>query len=685
MILKKIFLENIRSYEHVEIEFPSGSVLLSGDIGSGKTTILLAVEFVLFGLQPGQRGSSLLRSGKDSGRVSLEIEIDGKNVIIERGLERSSKTISQENSAIVFNGVREEISHSELKNRVLKLLNYPAEFAKKTNLLYKFTVYTPQEEMKQIILEDSQTRLNAIRHVFGVNKYKNIKENIAFLSTHLREEIRNKEGIIRDLDLKKQQLEERGEMLKVLEENLKESERVYNSSVAGRKEIEIVMRETKSKIDEKKRLEQEIEKVKVAIAGKKELISNMDKEIALLSKEIEEIKRLSFSEQELRRLEIEKRGLEDQEDNKRKENFELLLKVKSLKAKNMEILALKERIMRIQFCPICLQSVDNEYKKNIFAGFDKDIEKNALALKEGEASVKRFDDEMRLILDKRREIEKTLSEFHLIRMKLNSIKDKEAKLPDDEKRKESAVKDIEMLSSQVERLKDSIREISKYDAIFIKIEEEFKSALKVERDADLKRSSISKEIEITNDIIKEMHEEIKKKEDVKSLLAVILEIYDWLANKFSELIAFTERNVMLRLREEFAKLFNEWFGVLVPENFSVSLDEDFTPIIYQYDYELEYNYLSGGERTAVALAYRLALNKTINSMLSDIKTKNLVILDEPTDGFSEQQLDKMRDVLNELNVEQLIIVSHEQKIESFVEKVIRLRKEKGASVIVKAE
>jgi len=361
------------------------------------------------------------------------------------------------------------------------------------------------------------------------------------------------------------------------------------------------------------------------------------------------------------------------------------LKVKSLKAKNMEILALKERIMRIQFCPICLQSVDNEYKKNIFAGFDKDIEKNALALKEGEASVKRFDDEMRLILDKRREIEKTLSEFHLIRMKLNSIKDKEAKLPDDEKRKESAVKDIEMLSSQVERLKDSIREISKYDAIFIKIEEEFKSALKVERDADLKRSSISKEIEITNDIIKEMHEEIKKKEDVKSLLAVILEIYDWLANKFSELIAFTERNVMLRLREEFAKLFNEWFGVLVPENFSVSLDEDFTPIIYQYDYELEYNYLSGGERTAVALAYRLALNKTINSMLSDIKTKNLVILDEPTDGFSEQQLDKMRDVLNELNVEQLIIVSHEQKIESFVEKVIRLRKEKGASVIVKAE
>ena len=56
-----------------------------------------------------------------------------------------------------------------------------------------------------------------------------------------------------------------------------------------------------------------------------------------------------------------------------------------------------------------------------------------------------------------------------------------------------------------------------------------------------------------------------------------------------------------------------------------------------------------------------------------------MILDEPTDGFSDQQLDKMREVLDELNVLQLIIVSHEQKIEGFVEKVIRFKKEYGVS------
>ncbi len=56
-----------------------------------------------------------------------------------------------------------------------------------------------------------------------------------------------------------------------------------------------------------------------------------------------------------------------------------------------------------------------------------------------------------------------------------------------------------------------------------------------------------------------------------------------------------------------------------------------------------------------------------------------MILDEPTDGFSDQQLDKIRDIFQELNIGQLIVVSHEQKIESFVEHVIRFKKDHGVT------
>ena len=47
MIVKRVVLDNIRSYVHEQIDFPAGSILLSGNIGSGKSTILMAIEFAL--------------------------------------------------------------------------------------------------------------------------------------------------------------------------------------------------------------------------------------------------------------------------------------------------------------------------------------------------------------------------------------------------------------------------------------------------------------------------------------------------------------------------------------------------------------------------------------------------------------------------------------------------------------
>jgi len=175
MIFKKLKLKNIRSYREEEVVFPEGAVLLAGDVVSGKTSILLAIEYALFGLQPGQRGSSLLSNGEEFGEVSLELEINGNKVLIERGLKRSSKSINQDFAAITINGSRFESSVTEVKLKILELLNYPLDFVRKNNLVYRYTVYTPQEEMKEIIREDIETRLDVLRHVFGIDKYKRIQ------------------------------------------------------------------------------------------------------------------------------------------------------------------------------------------------------------------------------------------------------------------------------------------------------------------------------------------------------------------------------------------------------------------------------------------------------------------------------------------------------------------------------
>ena len=115
------------------------------------------------------------------------------------------------------------------------------------------------------------------------------------------------------------------------------------------------------------------------------------------------------------------------------------------------------------------------------------------------------------------------------------------------------------------------------------------------------------------------------------------------------------------------------------ETISVRLDAEFTPLVSQDGYETVVEHLSGGEKTSVALAYRLALNRVLNELLRDVKTRDLLILDEPTDGFSTEQLDRVREVLDQLRLRQVIIVSHEAQLEGCVDHVLRVVKEEHES------
>ncbi|MCK5611988.1 hypothetical protein KAR91_59510, partial [Candidatus Pacearchaeota archaeon] len=279
------------------------------------------------------------------------------------------------------------------------------------------------------------------------------------------------------------------------------------------------------------------------------------------------------------------------------------------------------------------------------------------------------------IEEKEREIQKLKIE----KIKLQGINEKKHTLLELEKLNEALIKDIDLLRAHIETLGSSSFELGKYKGLFEEKNEELAVARRRERGAEITVAELNREITLTTTHIEELKKKIEENEKTKNELTHLIGLDGWLATKFIPVIQEIERNVMINLKNKFQETFSEWFQMLVSESFNVRLSDDFTPIIEQQDYELDYAYLSGGERTAIALAYRLALNQVINSIISKIKTKDLVILDEPTDGFSSQQLDKMREVLEELDVAQLLIVSHEQKMEGFVENVIRFNKVGGIS------
>jgi exonuclease SbcC len=685
MKLKKIKINNLRSYKEQEIEFPEGSTLLSGDIGSGKTSILLAIEFALFGLQPGQKGSSLLRKGEKTGEVKLEFEINGEDYIIERKLKKNSKSVSQDYCAITINNETQESSVTELKSKVLKLLNYPPEFAKKQNLLYKFTVYAPQEEMKQIILQDSETRLNTLRHVFGIDKYKKILENSSKIASKLREEKRLYEGKVSNLDQNLKDLEEKKKQLVEKNNSLEESKLVFERRKKQRQEKETEKQEIEKKRQEKIKLEQESEKTKMMIANKQEKTKSNNEITSELEKRIQELKSLNFEEFKLPELEKKLLDLKKRKQELDEKNMGFSTKINSLTMKNQEGNDTKERLSHIEVCPTCLQDVDPVYKSNAVNKIDSDLFKNVKQIENIRIEKAQNQKQITKLESEITKTEKEIQEMNILKVKVERLEEQQEKLKELQKLNLSLNKDIDLLNKQLMKLREEILHYCKYDSLFNEKQKELNEALEIERKSEINVAELKKETGFISQQIQDLNETIKKTREFLKKLNYIADLESWITQKFIPIISNVERNVMLKLRSEFSNLFEEWFNMLVSDTFNVSLKDDFSPVIQQQDYEIEYSDLSGGERTAVALAYRLSLNQVINSLLGKINTRDLVILDEPTDGFSAQQLVKMRDVLQELNVSQLIIVSHEQKIEDFVENVIKFKKENNESMQIDSE
>lgn len=818
MIIRSVRLENIRSYTNEKIDFPEGSTLLSGDIGSGKSTILLAIEFALFGLNKGS-GNSLLRHGKKEGSVELSFSVDGKDVVIKRMLKRSNDDARQTAGYIIIDEMKSDLTPVELKSKIIDLLGYPKDSLAKKDLIYTYTVYTPQEEMKQILTDDPEIRVEILRKVFGIDKYKRIRDNCSILDKELKERKVMLEGQSIDLDSKIKEKNILEEEAKKFDERAKE---VFILLDKKRKEVfeaKSVFREEENKIYKLSGLKKELELYEREFTEKLQLLKEMAEEQKNLQAEADEMKRKiaeiateqmplkseediekEISEKEsilndiMKNRELIKEKLNNnaakaEEINRRiaeieKSSEELREKRPAIEKLTQEVLLIKsveenverinsiiqeisnkinesririedsekaiENISKIDNCPTCMQKVSDMHKRAItekesrkakecrvemliMEGTKKEKEEtlkknkvyhsellkkqNMLERLSAEAArlendEKRIEQEKALINLLREEMMRLKMEFEelcredterivktaanlkkiLSIARSNRIKEEKREsmkrlIDDREKRierlklQEKAANDsYEEKNKMIAALKQAVKEFSGTEESYRRVREEAEKKMREERAAELENATLEKEIFGVNRRIKGLSEEIKNKEDARAEIKRLAEMQNWADSYFTELMGIIERNIMANIYWQFNELFQQWFKQLMEDDtIDARIDEHFTPVIEQNGYETKIEFLSGGERTSAALAYRLALNKVINNLVSHIKTKDLLILDEPTDGFSSEQLDKVRDVLDELDVKQMIMVSHESKIESFVDNVIRINKNEHES------
>lgn len=154
----------------------------------------------------------------------------------------------------------------------------------------------------------------------------------------------------------------------------------------------------------------------------------------------------------------------------------------------------------------------------------------------------------------------------------------------------------------------------------------------------------------------------------------------WLSGGFHDAVLTMEARVLERAQADFEHHFQRYFAALIddPEMLAVT-DSGFSPAAEIRGVWTPAEALSGGERTSLALAYRLALARVVRSA-GHLRLDSL-LLDEPTDGFSPEQVQSMGQLLEELGLPQVLLVSHERELESVAQRVVWVEKAEGRSVL----
>ncbi|MGP8337502.1 MAG: AAA family ATPase [Methanosarcinaceae archaeon] len=105
MKLKRLRVENIRSYNNLDISFNSGVTVVSGVNGSGKSSLLEACFSGLFGSKTLSHGfvlADMIRKGATKAEIILDFEQNGREYAIKQGYRYNIKTGNASSSGSVL-------------------------------------------------------------------------------------------------------------------------------------------------------------------------------------------------------------------------------------------------------------------------------------------------------------------------------------------------------------------------------------------------------------------------------------------------------------------------------------------------------------------------------------------------------------------------------------------------------
>lgn len=729
-----VYLENIRSFRRGVIVFPAqGITVIQGEVGSGKTSILMSIAYAFENPVSGRvefaeafatpQPKHLLRTGESRGLIRVLVRQGGRLYLLERVLERvGDKVQNTANTIHVYELTAEQgktsikpvqrlrLSSSEYVEKLKSLLGLVEKSGKQKPEVFTNIIYSPQFNLTRIIQLDPSRRREVIEIALGLSRYSDFRNNIGKVLEAFDKKIKDTEEKLVDVENILRSLDKQG-----LEARVKEIEAERSRVKRELEEVSSLGEKLEKELDE---LKNEVSKLKSAIQKKNEDILSIRKQAEEVERRVEEVKRrvepalstlgVDLSQIEgqiedlMKRVEDDIKTLQSTEDRYMDDRKSLEDKEKNVVGliKNLEgnINVLKrelekaeleyrdkEEIIKQGVCPVCGQRIPHEHGFKLLAelrekaeSIRREVEAYEKQLEEARAEMERVRREKNELEDKWRDLRSKLErarDIKVLLVELKSWKYREKEVASNEEQIKRMEEEIESLGRELNTRLETLE----------KVKEKLNEVREKEGNLRLRLGNLEGELKTLKEQLQKIDTLEKRLKELRrdvSRLKTGREI----AEKMESVVDEISRSLAQESFRFVSNRFTEIFSRLSPDNtLSIQLTNDYD-IIFTYNTERGRGQVllpSGGQQSVASLALRLAVNQALRALSPRFKDSTL-LLDEPTIGLSRELVGRLKSLLSELNEKQrahIIVVTHDEELLDAGSTRIRLALREGATTV----
>ena len=687
-MITSIELVDFLSHSDTKLKFEDGVTIFVGDNGAGKSSIIDAITFSLFGQHTRKSNKGLIRRGTNQGYAKIEFSIKDKQYETVRKIDTKgslsaifSETTNNDRVEIAA-GERKQFGES-MTEQVEKTIGMNFEKLKIASIVQ-------QGELNSIINAKPREFKELLNAIIGIDKLDIASDTMQKVTKEFRKKIRTDLGGHDDTDI-----EFLTKDFEKCQYDIKEAEPEKNQLESQKKsvhrELEELLKKEETDTPKRDKINQLESQKKELLRYVKETIQGIQQEIQENERKIDDCKNC-FEELKL------KTGFEGKLEKVEEEDKEVIKKIQEI---TTQIVSLKEKeklAEKLQLkdnkCPVCDSNVE---KLNPFFQ-EEHIKEEIIKLKQ-DADLK---EKERIMYSQERD--RFVGELQKIRdaeatLRAHSIKTKEELVAiqnnTESKKEKLSLADNENLE-QISQVDDHTKLI--FDNI-LKLELETKGFdegefKKLKERIVEKRSNLSQIDQRMGGVLEKIEKAKKQSQVIEKSIVELEKVKKYMLrlDKIQSNVFSRDGSVAISLRSwalnSISIKASEYLSILNTKIQRIALSEKAKNVsiaCHSKTEVLELESLSGGEKVSVALALRLGMASLLGA-----SNLNLMILDEPTTHLDTERKKSLVDVLSQLSrIEksqlpmQFLIITHDAEIfeNSNVEQIYKFEsREEGSRV-----